>query len=315
MDQPHKAALLREVLNLSSGVWKGLPDDLVLAPFVASRAVAPPDLLLRLEREHRILDSQIVEFLGDAVLQLLATEVVLRLLPSLERPGRASLLRQQLVRNASLECYMRAKKVLGRTLCEQIYAPKLDRKTCADAFEAVVGVLYAWLRDVKKLPNALPVLADWFSATWDLDVIAAGLDETGVMGCSPASGSRRVSEAIASECPVAQVLSVPRASAAEKRKTLLTASSPAFVPRRSPRRTSSPEKLATLLPVEPRPTRNAKLRPDTRRGPLSSLPTRKLRTYATDRDVAGAGSMTKEELVEALLLLPQVEVRGNQRQG
>jgi hypothetical protein len=281
---------IRKALNLEEGVWAELPDDLILAPFVTRGGNAPKSLLQRLKRDYDIRDNELIEFLGDAVLELLVSEIVLST-PGIDE-GKATRLRQEIVRNSSLDCFMSAKRVggAGGNLCSMLYVDEPGEKACADAFEAIVGVLHYWLRDIRRFPNALEILRDWLNSTWHLDAVADEYlkSRSGVIVCSAARTNVPVNAKLGNQCTLApksrtasrQVSSSPAKVSSPPRsppKVTGPVKSPpkATSPARSPPRAASPRKS---------PVRSPPRAASPRKSPVKALP---VQTDATRRSIAG----------------------------
>jgi len=96
------------------------------------------------EARRRMPDNQRLEFLGDAVLQLAATEHLYRLLPE-AREGELTALRARLVSRAQLQTMAEALDlgallVLGRG--EESSGGRARPSNLADAMEAVLGAVF-----------------------------------------------------------------------------------------------------------------------------------------------------------------------------
>ena len=107
-----------------------------------AEALTHPSLAYETQKPH--FDNQRLEFLGDAVLQLILTEHLYRLFPAFPE-GRLTKLRSQLVSRRALSRF--ATKVdlgeyvlLGRG--EESSGGRRRASTLADAFESVVGAIY-----------------------------------------------------------------------------------------------------------------------------------------------------------------------------
>jgi ribonuclease-3 len=99
---------------------------------------------ISLERKNYPFDNQRLEFLGDAVIQLVVTEQLYRLYPGFSE-GRMTKLRTRLVSRTALKT--RAQELdLGRYLMmgrgEEASGGRERASTLADAFESVVGAIY-----------------------------------------------------------------------------------------------------------------------------------------------------------------------------
>lgn len=99
---------------------------------------------ISLERKNYPFDNQRLEFLGDAVIQVVVTEQLYRLYPDFSE-GRMTKLRTRLVSRTALK--IRAQELdLGRYLMmgrgEEASGGRERASTLADAFESVVGAIY-----------------------------------------------------------------------------------------------------------------------------------------------------------------------------
>lgn len=96
------------------------------------------------ERQRRQRDNQRLEFLGDAVLQLVTTEYLYAHFPQ-EQEGRLTKLRARLVSRDALQYHAQALD-LGRHLLmgrgEEASGGRTRTSTLADVFEAIVGAIY-----------------------------------------------------------------------------------------------------------------------------------------------------------------------------
>jgi len=98
----------------------------------------------REEADEKPSDNERLEFLGDAVLELLVSEYLFRLDPALSE-GEMTKLRAQIVREESLVLYARELGLqeyllLGRS--EEFSGGRDRPSILADAFEAVLGAVY-----------------------------------------------------------------------------------------------------------------------------------------------------------------------------
>lgn len=99
---------------------------------------------ISLERKNYPFDNQRLEFLGDAVLQLVVTEHLYRLYPDFSE-GKMTKLRTRLVSRTALKTHAQTFE-LGRYLMmgrgEESTGGRERASTLADAFESVVGAIY-----------------------------------------------------------------------------------------------------------------------------------------------------------------------------
>jgi ribonuclease III len=107
-----------------------------------TQALTHPSLTHEKQRYHE--DNQRLEFLGDAVLQLVITEYLYAHFPK-EQEGRLTKLRARLVSRDALKTH--AQDVdLGRHLLmgrgEEASGGRTRASTLADAFEAIIGAIY-----------------------------------------------------------------------------------------------------------------------------------------------------------------------------
>ena len=107
-----------------------------------AEALTHPSLGHETHRHH--FDNQRLEFLGDAVLQLIITEHLYTLFPR-EAEGRLTKLRSRLVSREALGLHARALD-LGQYLMmgrgEEACGGRVRTSTLADAFEALLGAIF-----------------------------------------------------------------------------------------------------------------------------------------------------------------------------
>lgn len=107
-----------------------------------AEALTHPSLAYESQRPH--FDNQRLEFLGDAVLQLILTEELYRLFPRFPE-GQLTKLRSRLVSRKALTAYAR-RLMLGDYLMlgkgEEASGGRKRPSSLADAFEALVGAIY-----------------------------------------------------------------------------------------------------------------------------------------------------------------------------
>ena len=107
-----------------------------------AEAMTHPSLGHETQRHH--FDNQRLEFLGDAVLQLIITEHLYTMFPR-EAEGRLTKLRSRLVSREALRGHA-AKLELGQFLMmgrgEEACGGRERTSTLADAFEALLGAIY-----------------------------------------------------------------------------------------------------------------------------------------------------------------------------
>lgn len=107
-----------------------------------AEALTHPSLGHETQRHH--FDNQRLEFLGDAVLQLIMTEHLYALFPR-EAEGRLTKLRSRLVSREALRAHAQTLE-LGQFLMmgrgEEASGGRKRTSTLADAFEALLGAIY-----------------------------------------------------------------------------------------------------------------------------------------------------------------------------
>ena len=107
-----------------------------------AEALTHPSLAYESQRPH--FDNQRLEFLGDAVLQLIITEELFRRFPG-ETEGRLTKLRSQIVSRKALAKFatdiaLGEYVLLGKG--EESSGGRKRHSTLADAFEAIIGAVY-----------------------------------------------------------------------------------------------------------------------------------------------------------------------------
>lgn len=111
-------------------------------PFLLAEALTHPSLGHETQQRH--FDNQRLEFLGDAVLQLVITEHLFRHFGN-EPEGKLTKLRSRLVSRDILQTHAAALD-LGRHLLlgrgEEASGGRERTSTLADAFEALIGAIY-----------------------------------------------------------------------------------------------------------------------------------------------------------------------------
>src|ERR1700751_1544441 len=107
-----------------------------------AEALTHPSLGHETQRHH--FDNQRLEFLGDAVLQLIFTEHLFRLFPEFSE-GQLTKLRSRLVSREGLRVHA-VSIGIGNYLMmgkgEESSGGRLRASTLADSFEALVGAMY-----------------------------------------------------------------------------------------------------------------------------------------------------------------------------
>jgi ribonuclease-3 len=99
---------------------------------------------ISLERKNYPFDNQRLEFLGDAVLQLVVTEHLYLLFPDFSE-GRLTKLRTRIVSRAGLKSHASAIGIGGHLMMgrgEDASGGRTRASTLSDAFESLVGAMY-----------------------------------------------------------------------------------------------------------------------------------------------------------------------------
>jgi ribonuclease-3 len=99
---------------------------------------------ISLERKNYPFDNQRLEFLGDAVLQLVVTEHLYKMFPDFSE-GRLTKLRTRVVSRSGLKTHAAAIGLGGHLMMgrgEDASGGRTRPSTLADSFEALVGALY-----------------------------------------------------------------------------------------------------------------------------------------------------------------------------
>ncbi len=111
-------------------------------PLLLAEALTHPSLAYETHRAH--FDNQRLEFLGDAVLQLIFTHELFRTFMDYNE-GNLTKLRARLVSRTALATYARARGVGSHLLMgrgEEASGGRERSSTLADAFEALIGAIY-----------------------------------------------------------------------------------------------------------------------------------------------------------------------------
>src|SRR5580700_9322911 len=138
-----------------------------------AEALTHPSLGHETQRHH--FDNQRLEFLGDAVLQLIFTDHLFRLFPHYSE-GQLTKLRSRLVSREGLKVHA-ASIGLGNYLMmgkgEETSGGRVRSSALADAFEALIGAMYldSDLDTVRKfvLQEALPDIKNLEFDTLDVN--------------------------------------------------------------------------------------------------------------------------------------------------
>ncbi len=159
---------VRADLNLNSGIWKDMDGTLVLLAFTHPSALQYsllPANIVRNMKKYEATDYEKFEFLGDRVLDMIISDWLVRKTWKYATPKLYSKLKSDVVKNSALECYM-----MTRDLCDKYVGFNVGKKTCADIFEAIIGVLYYYLtHDNNEAYTAFFYIEQWLIQTFDLE--------------------------------------------------------------------------------------------------------------------------------------------------
>ena len=157
---------IRDALHLND-FWQDFPNILLAEAFQEQ-----PNIL----KTYPWANRELLEFLGDAVIQFLSTKLLLEHpASSTFTPGRATEARSKLVRNATLECFFNRLRLCG-------YSAGTKTKGCADSFEALVGAMYKWMSINNKHVSLTPI-EQWLISTFGLNQVIDDLVRTGELPC------------------------------------------------------------------------------------------------------------------------------------
>lgn len=159
-------------------------------------ALTHPSMAYELQKNQG--DNQRLEFLGDAVLQLVLTEKLYAMFPGFPE-GRLTKLRARLVSKDALQEFSRSMglgEFLRMSKGEESSGGRDRASTLADAFESVTGAIYLDSGLEAARDMILKICADWISQ------VAESPDER-----NPKGQLQEVLQAIAPEAPVYEVIS------------------------------------------------------------------------------------------------------------
>ncbi len=130
---------IKFILKLDSKEFINIPNDLL------EMAFRPAKISLNKATQDYLKDTydgmtnlEDLEFIGDAVLELIATQIVFN--SNSGGSGYMTRKRISLVKNTALYCIMQKLQ-----LCDKIEVSSYSIKDCADVFEAIIGALYYYL--------------------------------------------------------------------------------------------------------------------------------------------------------------------------
>jgi len=151
-----RIATIRRALKLDTDIWTDLPDDLIEIAFRPSSVIITKKLAASLHDKYGMSNLEVLEFLGDAVLELAVTHIIFE--EAQGSPGSMSQHREQFVRNTSLFCLMNRLNLCGLTARTN---KPYRIKDCADILEAIIGALYYYLVYIKEEDTYMSILQDY----------------------------------------------------------------------------------------------------------------------------------------------------------
>lgn len=159
---------VRIILNLNEGIWEDMSDTLVLLAFTNSSALShgmiPPKILNDMKTNYQVTDYEKFEFLGDRVLDMIIAGWLINLEWQYGHPRVYSNWKSEIVKNASLECYMMSKK-----LCDRYVGFNVSKKTCADIFESIIGIMYYYITSIEgESYKAFYYIENWLNETFEM---------------------------------------------------------------------------------------------------------------------------------------------------
>ena len=150
------AYLRQKILNYP--LIDEIDDDLILLSMTEPSHVLDNSLKSKLIKKYQAYHNDALELLGDAVLELLITDLIYDKGLTV---GKMSNIRQYIVKNVSLICLMN-----DLQLCN---INQLVTKSCADLFEAIIGAVYTHLKNHDV--NPIKIMNQWLIEVWHMDHI------------------------------------------------------------------------------------------------------------------------------------------------
>ena len=135
-----------------------IDDNLILLSIIEPQSLISLSLKERLVEKYQSKDYDRLEFLGDAVLELLISDLLFKKGITV---GKMSKMRSVIVRNVSLICLMNDKKLCNINVS--------INKSCADIFEAIIGAVYIHLNQYDV--NPIKIMTQWFIDIWNINYI------------------------------------------------------------------------------------------------------------------------------------------------
>lgn len=135
-----------------------IDDDLILLSITEPSSLLNNQLKNRIYKKYKANHNDFLEFLGDAVLELLITDLIYDKGLTV---GKMSTIRMYIVKNVSLICLMN-----DLNLCN---INTVITKSCADLFEAIIGAVYMHLKNYDV--NPIKIMNQWLIDVWNMDNI------------------------------------------------------------------------------------------------------------------------------------------------
>lgn len=177
-----KTKRIFQQLKLENTIWKDLDPNLLLLAFIdkTGRYKLGRDLVRYLEATYGMVNYEIFEFVGDAILHMIYT-ILLTELRGIKSLGDINKYRELMERNITFYCYMQQKDLCGKIITTY---PVPNWKSCADIFEAMVGILFWHGYYIKGLGySVLTDIRIWLINVWNIDITLNNLFETNQTQC------------------------------------------------------------------------------------------------------------------------------------
>ena len=157
-------ALIRNFLNLNGEPWLNLPNDLLYLSLIPEGFIVNvPEII----EKYNFRNNGMLEFLGDAVFDVVVAQYLVNY-----NLDSYPLFAAHFVSNSVLTC------LLHRTYVCDIEFP-VTGKDCADRFEAIIGTLFYYRKDIQLEKNALDAVSEWFYYTFNMTELFNQVNQTG----------------------------------------------------------------------------------------------------------------------------------------
>jgi hypothetical protein len=152
----------RRVLRLNKKPWKDLPDELILLAYIPKGCTLLEDFQNEMFEKYNHFDNDKFEFYGDRVLDLATTQLLFEN-KNFQSAHEYTKFKEELVKNKTL-IWLMEKYNLDNCIITDHFKPKM----CADAFEALVGILYYHIYEAKQ-ECAIDKIIEWLIEIFDFD--------------------------------------------------------------------------------------------------------------------------------------------------